>query len=133
MPLPGDLNSRWKDALIEYGDGQVGMVVLNPDATPVFSPGVAAGISDGRKTVTSAGTAVPLASSTTCKKVIIVAETDNTGLIVVGGSSVVASLSTRRGIPLSPGDSIEISIDDLADVYIDSTVSGDGVTYTYFD
>lgn len=88
-------------------------------------------ISDNRKVVTTSGTAVALAASTLCKEIIITAEVDNTGVIVVGGSSVVAALATRRGIPLSPGDSISISIDNLADVYIDSTVSGDGVTFLY--
>lgn len=90
------------------------------------------GISDGRKTVTTGGTAEALASSTACKKVTITAETDNTGLVVVGGSSVVASLATRRGTPLYAGDSMEFDIDNLADVYLDVTVNGEGVTYTYY-
>lgn len=89
------------------------------------------GIGDGRETVDSAGTAQAIASSTAAKVVIITAETDNTGVIVVGGSTVVASLSTRRGTPLLAGDSVTLEIDNLADVYIDSTVTGDGVTFTY--
>lgn len=90
------------------------------------------GIADGRTTVTTAGTRVALASSTTCKQVVITAETDNTGYVVVGGSTCVAALATRRGIPLSSGDSVALEIDNLADIYIDSTVNGDGVTYAYF-
>lgn len=90
------------------------------------------GIGDGRKVVTTAGTALALATSTPCKKISITAETDNTGIIVVGGSTVVAALATRRGTPLNAGDSYEVDIDDLADVYLDTTVSGDGVTFTYF-
>lgn len=90
------------------------------------------GIADGRTTVTTAGTRVVLASSTACKQVIITAETDNTGYVVVGGSTCVAALATRRGIPLAPGDSVTIEIDNLNDVYIDSAVSTDGVTYAYF-
>jgi len=34
-------------------------------------------------------------------------------------------------VPLNAGDSIVIPIDNLSDVYIDSTVSGEGVTFTY--
>jgi hypothetical protein len=64
--------------------------------------------------------------------VIITAETDNTGNITVGGSTVVAALATRRGIPLAAGDSVALEIDNLADVFIDSTVNGDGVTFAYF-
>lgn len=89
-------------------------------------------IADNRKIVTTAGTAVVLASTTAIKRVYVQAETDNTGIIVIGASTVVASQATRRGIALNPGDSIVIDIDDLADVYIDSTVNGDGVTFTYF-
>ena len=88
-------------------------------------------IADGRTTVTTAGTRVALASSTACKQVTITAETDNTGIIVVGGSTCVAALATRRGTPLFPGDTLSLDIDNLADVFLDSTVSTDGVTYTY--
>ncbi len=88
-------------------------------------------IGDVRAVVTTAGTRVDLASSTASRVVVITAETDNTGTIVVGGSTVVAVLATRRGTPLSPGDSVSINIDNLSDVKLDSTVSGDGVTFTY--
>lgn len=89
------------------------------------------GISDGRKTVTTAGTREALAASTSCKWVTITAETDNTGVVAVGGSTVVASLSTRTGTPLFAGDSVTILTDNLADIQLDVTVSGEGVTYTY--
>ena len=89
------------------------------------------GIDDGRKTVTTAGTAETLAVSTAAKAVIITAETDNTGYVVVGGSTVVAALATRRGTPLNAGDTVALEIDNLADIYLDATVSGEGVTYTY--
>lgn len=89
-------------------------------------------IADGRTTVTTAGTRVALASSTACKNVAITAITSNTGIVVVGGSTVVAALATRRGTPLYAGDTICFDIDNLADVFIDSTVNGEGVTFTYF-
>ena len=89
------------------------------------------GINDGRKEVASAGTAVTLAASTACTKVTITAEEDNTGVIVVGGSSVVAALGTRQGTPLNAGQSYTVEIDDLVKIYLDSTASGDGVTYSY--
>lgn len=89
-------------------------------------------IGDGRKVVTTAGTAVALATTTAIKRVYIQAETDNTGVIVVGASTVVASLATRRGVALNAGDTLTLDIDDIADVFIDSTVNGDGVTFTYY-
>lgn len=96
------------------------------------SSGVVA-VSDGRKVVTTAGTRVALASSTACKEVVITAETDNTGIVVVGAAAtVVAAIATRRGVPLSAGDSIVLQADDLADLGLDSTVSTDGVTFMAF-
>ena len=89
-------------------------------------------VTDGRKVVTTAGTRVALAASTACKQVVITAETDNTGYVVVGGSTVVAALATRSGVPLNPGDSVALEIDNLSKVYLDSAVSTDGVTFVYF-
>lgn len=89
------------------------------------------GVSDGRKIITTAGTRVTLAASTACKWVIITAETDNTGLVVIGGTTVVAALATRQGTPLYAGDSVTILIDNLNDVNLDSMVNGDGVTFQY--
>ena len=113
------------------GVGYSGSNPLPVTGTVTSTSGIT-GIADGRTVVTTAGTRVVLASSTSCKKVDITAETDNTGIIVVGGTTVVASLSTRRGVPLYAGDTYSIEIDDLNDVNLDSTVSGDGVTYTYY-
>lgn len=87
---------------------------------------------DGRQTVTTGGTAVQLSStSTRCRSLVVTAETDNTGIIVVGGTTVVASLATRRGTPLAAGDSIGIDISNLNSVWLDTTVNGDGVTFSY--
>lgn len=86
---------------------------------------------DGRQTVTTGGTRVQLSTtSTAIIEVAITAETDNTGIIVVGGSTVVASLSTRRGTPLQAGETVVLGVNDLAKVYLDTTVNTDGVTYT---
>ena len=103
--------------------GSLGTVSSSSDIT---------GISNGRTIVTTAGTRVVLATSTACKKIDITAETDNTGLIVVGGTTVVAALATRQGVPLNAGDTYSLEIDNLNDINLDSTVSGDGVTYSYF-
>ena len=92
---------------------------------------VASTVGDGRKTVSATGTAEALASTTPCKEVTITAELDNTDVIVVGGSTVVAALATRQGTPLYPGDSTTIETDDLAEVFLDVIVDGEGATYTY--
>ena len=109
-----------------------GVAIVDASGNQVVPNSVASGIGDGRQTVTTAGTRVQLSvSSVTCIKVTIAAETDNTDYIVVGGSTVVAALATRRGIPLGPGDTITIEISNLNLIYLDSLVNTEGVTYTY--
>lgn len=87
-------------------------------------------LDEGRKVVAAAGTAVVLGVSTTIKEVLITSELNNTGVMCVGGSGVIAAESTREGTPLEAGESMRIVTSNLANVYIDSTVNGDGVTYT---
>lgn len=87
----------------------------------------------GRKVVAAAGTAERLATSKPITEVIITAETDNTGVIAVGGAGVIATLATRTGTPLLAGESIVVREDDLCEIWIDSTVTGDGVTYQYIN
>ena len=89
-------------------------------------------VESGRKEVTVAGTAEALSASTECKSVTIQAEFNNTGIIVVGGSGVIAAEATRDGLALSAEDSVTINIDDLAKIFLDTTVSTDGVTFIYF-
>jgi len=89
-------------------------------------------LGDGRKAVTTAGTRAPLsASAVSCCWGILAAFPGNTGTVVIGSSEVVASLATRRGIPLNKGDSVGLSVTDLNAIYLDSTVSGEGVTFVY--
>lgn len=101
-------------------------------------------VGDGRKTVTAAGTAVTLATATTVtagqnpgptansvRDLRVTALSTNTGVIVVGGSTVVAAAGTRRGTPLSAGDTVSINLADLSKLYIDATVNGEGVSFSY--
>jgi len=91
-------------------------------------------IGHGVKTVTTAGTDVALSSSSIpCKRVTIQAQTDNGGYIAVGASGVDATVATGTGVLLAQGDVFELDIDDIAKIYIDSTVNGEGVRYTYFN
>jgi len=90
------------------------------------------GIGHGVKTVTSAGTDEALVSAiTNAKWVIIQAQTDNTGVIAVGAVGVDATVATGTGVALAAGVMVTLPVEDLKDIYIDATVSGDGVRYTY--
>ena len=89
------------------------------------------GIGHGVTTVTTAGTDVVLAASTPVKWVVIQAQTDNSGIIAVGGSGVDATVATGTGVALAVGESISLFIDNLANVFIDATMPGEGVRYIY--
>ena len=84
----------------------------------------------GSKAVTSAGTAVALASDGLYGSLMVRAKYANTGNIFIGGSDVASS--TNEG--LAAGDSILINprpgkAIQLTDIYIDSAVSGEGVDF----
>jgi len=95
-------------------------------------------ITDGTQAVAVAGTRLALsATSVKVLSIAIRAGSSNTGVIVVGGATVVASYATRRGYPLAVNESIALNAGhsgdggalDLADVYIDGTVGTDKVTW----
>lgn len=111
--------------------GATDNAVLDAIAASVAASSIT-GIGHGVTTVTTAGTDVALAASTTCKRVVIQAQTDNTSIIAAGASGVDATVATGTGVVLYPGDTFELDIDNLADIYIDSLVNGEGVRYTYF-
>jgi hypothetical protein len=95
--------------------------------TAVESKSTPTSIGDGSKDVATAGTAETLATTTTIKSVTVQAKNSNTGVIYVGGSTV----SSTSGISLYAGDSVNMEIDDLVKIYVDSSVDGEGVVYTY--
>jgi hypothetical protein len=89
------------------------------------------GIGHGVKTVAAAGTDEALAASTPAKWVMIQAQTDNTGRVAIGATGVDATIATGNGIALAAGEIATLPCDNLADLFIDATVTGDGVRYTY--
>lgn len=81
----------------------------------------------GQTTVTTAGTEVALASSQALVvgQITIKALHGNTGWIYVGKNPVTSS----TGFVLDAGESTVIMTDNLADVFIDCSVNGEGVSY----
>lgn len=117
--------------LIQSGIPVTGSVTVTGDVT-VTSGSITETsptyIGDDSQVVTTSGTRVQLSTSTLpIKYVIITANEANTGTIWVGGQTIASG----RGRPLVPLQSEKIDIDYLSKIYIDSTVSGDGVTFTY--
>jgi len=77
------------------------------------------------QTVTTAGTRVQLPNYA-CREVTIIALRTNTGRIYVGGSDVS---STVYGADLGPQDSITLPVSNTNLIYIDASVSGEGISY----
>ena len=85
------------------------------------------------KVVATAGTDVCIVGgSIPCKKLDIQAQTDNTGLIAVGFTGVDATIVDGTGIILNAGDIYSLEINNLNLIFIDSTVNGEGVRFTYW-
>lgn len=85
---------------------------------------------NGRKEVTTAGTALALSATTApFNWCLVQAEESNTGDIMIGSSTVDETPATAKGYRLLPGGSIGLPAGDLLYVYADSEVSTDGVTY----
>ena len=84
----------------------------------------------GRVTVPVAGTRVQLsATEESITGVVIQALETNTGFIAFAGDDVVAAVGTRVGIVLSAEASYVLPVRDLRTVFIDATVSGDGIGF----
>ena len=83
----------------------------------------------GDKTVTAAGTAEALGASQRVRSITVVAKDNNTGRVYVGGSDVASTVN--RG--LQAGDVLTHTSAsgwlDLADVFVDVDVSGEGIDY----
>ena len=90
----------------------------------------AVGIVSLQKLVTSAGTAeqLPFVEIPYDREVTIKALPANTGTIYVGNSKPEAE-NTSVGFPLDAGDALELKIDNLSKLWIDASVSGEGVAW----
>jgi len=91
------------------------------------------------KTVTTSGTAVRLsATSLVVRSFVVQAPGANTGVIYIGGSDILAA--SKNGVALTAATSIAflpvgehktVNEFDLKNIWIDSTVSAEGVSVTY--
>jgi hypothetical protein len=85
----------------------------------------------------SQGTTQISTTSQPFSEAIICGNSANTGIMVVGGSGVVAAVGTRTGVSLTAGSCTSFKCDkydecgDLNELYIGSTVSGDATNIMY--
>jgi len=85
----------------------------------------------GQTVVTTAGTAVKILSTDEGDYTLIIkALSTNTGLIYVGNSDV----DSTNGFELSAKEEAIIVIKEGSmDIYIDSSINGEGVSYIYYN
>lgn len=118
---------------VDIGDVTVNNTVgaavpVQPGTGAVFSVSVAApaAIVHGQKTVATAGTEEALGSSTALTSgVRIKALHANTGWVYVGANPVTST----TGFVLDAGEEVFLEVANLATVYIDVSVNGEGVSY----
>ncbi len=97
----------------------------------------------GRKTTDAIDVPVQLAPPGIKGRVLIFAETDNTGKVAVGGEPFVnitewdiitngpnATETTQEGFQLNAGESMPYPV-EISEVWIASAVAGDGVAYLF--
>ena len=56
----------------------------------------------------------------------------NTGIVVAGISTAVATDSSRAGVALDKGVSAMFPASNLNTVYLDATVTGEGCSWVYY-
>jgi hypothetical protein len=91
-------------------------------------------LNSGVKTIAAKGTPEALGSSTRCESITITALAANTKAVWVGGSDVKAS--EKKGTPLEKSQTLRLiaahdHVDDLAQVFVDPEVNGEGVSFSY--
>lgn len=116
--------------LAKLGGGAMLVPSMGPTGGGVKKPATIIG--SGRTVVSVAGTAVKIQNtSQVCREITITALDSNTDAIFVGGSDVLATAGSEKGLLLTPTGSVTIDIDDVSKIYVDARESGDAVTYTY--
>ncbi len=97
--------------------------IANP--LPTSMVGSLANLTGALATVTTATTRVQL-PDVACREITIIAKRANNGYIYVGGSDVAAA---KYGAELAAKDSITLAVANANQIYIDASVSGEGISY----
>jgi len=114
---------------VEIIDNAISGSEMQVDTVSTVQPAGFGSIGHGNNTDVSSSTAEAIAGSQACKHIDVMAAIANTGIIYVGGSGVTAA----TGIGLYAGDVYSIDIDDVADVFVLSSVNGEDVQYVYYN
>ncbi len=87
----------------------------------------------GQKTVTTAGTAVALGTDQIDGPLMVKALDTNTGVVALGNDGA-DDVAVSNGYRLDTGEQMIFEhIDNLAAIYLDSAVNGEGVSWIKLD
>ena len=130
MKIPRTNASGHVQVVLQTSSNAIGKLAANSGVdigdVDVTSLPQGATVYNGQTYVSTAGTQVALASSQAIThSVTIMAQAGNSGNIYIGNSSG----SSINGYILDAGDTLELKIANLATVYVDSSVNGEGVSY----
>lgn len=131
MPAPRADYNLTKRGLMRWDEAAQDFVAW--DGSVSTGAGGNSGLSSGSATVTTAGTPVAVAVPAGAQIMVLMARANVTGRIAIGAeASVDATVGSGAGIFLYADDSVPFPVSGLSNVYIDATVSGEGVVYTCF-
>ncbi len=82
----------------------------------------------GQLTVISAGTELPLGATQVFREITVIAKVTNTSDIYVGNDGT-DHVDSTTGAVVPPGGFVTFREVDIADIFIDAAVSGEGVSY----
>ena len=105
----------------EQGDGSLRQVVsIGSSSGTVYET-----LIEGEKDIAATGTPEALGATTTTKRVDIIAKGDNTGTVWVKSTNT----ANQQGRPLVALQMYTVYAQDLADIFLEVTVNGEGVTF----
>ncbi|QHA00953.1 hypothetical protein [Dehalobacter restrictus] len=107
------------------GSNIIGRVGIDSGNNGVSIVGSLANITGAVQNVTTAGTRLQL-PDIDCHEVTIIAKRLNTGYIYAGGSDVSSSV---YGVELAALESYTFPVANANQIYIDSSVNGEGISY----
>lgn len=108
---------------------------VGPSSAPLETQEITHGLIgpiSGRAVLVTPGTRVAFGSGK-ARRVFAQYGEGSSGVIVLGGVTVVAALATRNGFSLyGLGDWAEFDVTDLGDLYLDGTTAADWVSFNYW-
>lgn len=129
--MPSNTNQLLKDAdklpIPQYYNQQIDKMEAQQgsDGAMYFKPIGSSSLTAAKLSVPSAGTRQQL-PNVPCREVTLIGLSSNTGSIYVGGSNVSSAVF---GAELSAKDSITLPVNNTNLIWIDASVSGEGISY----